>query len=249
MINDPLFYFFAVPAVLIFGLAKGGFGNAIGVVAVPLMAMAVSPAKAAGILLPILCVMDWFAIRKFWGKWDLHNLVIMLPAAFAGVLLGTLTFSYLNDAHVRLIIGFLALAFALNFWLKSNVSVKQKPNRIKGVFWSTIAGFTSFGIHAGGPPINFYLIPQKLHPTVFMGTCAVFFGVVNYVKLVPYFWLGQLESENLLTSLILLPLAPIGVSLGYYLHLRVSPQKFYQIFNFFLFVTGCKLAYDGFMLL
>jgi hypothetical protein len=173
----------------------------------------------------------------------------MLPAAFAGVLLGTLTFSYLNDAHVRLIIGFLALAFALNFWLKSNVSVKQKPNRIKGVFWSTIAGFTSFGIHAGGPPINFYLIPQKLHPTVFMGTCAVFFGVVNYVKLVPYFWLGQLESENLLTSLILLPLAPIGVSLGYYLHLRVSPQKFYQIFNFFLFVTGCKLAYDGFMLL
>ena len=249
MINDPLFYFFAVPAVLIFGLAKGGFGNAIGVVAVPLMAMAVSPAQAAGILLPILCVMDWFAIRKFWGKWDLHNLAIMLPAAFAGVLLGTLTFSYLNDAHVRLIIGFLALAFALNFWLKSNLSVKQTPNRIKGVFWSTIAGFTSFGIHAGGPPLNFYLVPQKLHPTVFMGTCAVFFGVVNYVKLVPYFLLGQLESENLLTSLILLPLAPIGVSLGYYLHLRVSPQKFYQIFNFFLFLTGGKLAYDGYMLL
>ena len=94
--------------------------------------------------------MDVFAIRKFWGEWDLHNLTIMLPAAVAGVLLGTLTFSYLNDAHVRLIIGFLALAFALNFWFKSNLSVKQKPNRIKGVLWSTIAGFTSFGIHAGG---------------------------------------------------------------------------------------------------
>ena len=85
---------------------RRGWSTAIGVVAVPLMAMAVSPTKAAGIMLPILCVMDVFAIRTFWGKWDLHNLVIMLPAALVGVLLGTLTFSYLNDAHVRLIIVF-----------------------------------------------------------------------------------------------------------------------------------------------
>lgn len=228
---------------------RGGGGNAIGVVAVPLMAMAVSPTKAAGIMLPILCVMDVFVVRKFWGKWDLHNLAIMLPAALVGVLLGTLTFSYLNEAHVRLIIGFLALVFALNFWFQSHFSIKQKPNLVKGAFWSTIAGFTSFGIHSGGPPINFYLVPQKLHPTVFMGTCAIFFGITNYVKLIPYFLLGQLDSENLLTSLVLLPLAPIGVSLGYYLHMRISPEKFYQIFNFFLFITGCKLTYDGFILL
>jgi uncharacterized membrane protein YfcA len=249
MINDPLFYLFAVPAVLIFGLAKGGFGSAIGVVAVPLMAMAVSPAKAAGILLPILCVMDLVVIRKFWGKWHVQNLTIMLPAAMVGVVLGTLTFSYLNDGHVRLIIGVLALAFAINFWLKLNLSAKQKPSRIKGVLWSTIAGFTSFGIHAGGPPVNFYLVPQKLHPTVFIGTCGIFFAATNYVKLIPYFWLGQLDTENLLTSLVLLPLAPIGVTLGYYLHLRVSPEKFYQIFNFFLFITGCKMAYDGLVLM
>ena len=82
-----------------------------------------------------------------------------------------------------------------------------------------------------------------------MGTCTIFFGITNYVKLIPYFWLGQLDSQNLLTSLVLLPLAPIGVSLGYYLHKRVSPQKFYQIFNFFLFMTGCKLTYDGLILL
>ena len=249
MITDPLFYFFAVPAILIFGVAKGGFGNAIGVVAVPLMALAVSPMQAAGILLPILCVMDVFAIRKFWRQWDVSNLVIMLPAGFVGVLLGSLTFSYLNEAHVRLLIGCLALVFALNFWLKSESSIQQKPNYIKGAFWSVIGGFTSFGIHSGGPPVNIYLVPQKLHPTVFMATCAVFFGITNYVKLIPYFWLGQLGSQNLQTSLVLLPLAPIGVSLGYYLHKRVSAQKFYRIFNFFLFLTGCKLTYDGFVLL
>jgi len=245
MIVDPLFYLFAVPAVLIFGVAKGGFGNAIGVVCVPLMAIVVSPIQAAGILLPILCVMDVFAVRKFWGKWDSHNLKIMLPAALTGVLLGSLTFSYLTESHVRLIIGLLAVAFAMNFWFKAESSVRQQPSAIKGTFWSIIAGFTSFGIHSGGPPVNFYLIPQKLSPTVFMGTCTIFFGITNYVKLVPYFLLGQLDSENLLTSLVLLPLAPIGVSIGYYLHKRTSPKSFYQIFNFFLFMTGCKLIFDG----
>ena len=249
MITDPLFYFFAVPAILIFGIAKGGFGNAIGVVAVPLMALAVSPLQAAAILLPILCVMDVFAIRKFWRQWDVTNIVIMLPAGCVGVLVGSLTFSYLNEGHVRLLIGLLALIFALNFWLKSPGSIQKEPDYIKGTFWSVIGGFTSFGIHSGGPPVNIYLLPQKLHPKVFMGTCAMFFWITNYVKLIPYFILGQLDSQNLQTSLVLLPLAPIGVGFGYYLHTRVSTQKFYNIFNFFLIITGCKLTYDGIMLL
>ena len=249
MITDPLFYFFAVPAILIFGIAKGGFGNAIGVVAVPLMALAVSPLQAAAILLPILCVMDVFAIRKFWRQWDVTNIVIMLPAGCVGVLVGSLTFSYLNEGHVRLLIGLLALVFALNFWLKSAGSIQKEPDYIKGTFWSVIGGFTSFGIHSGGPPVNIYLLPQKLHPKVFMGTCAMFFWITNYVKLIPYFILGQLDSQNLQTSLVLLPLAPIGVGFGYYLHTRVSTTKFYNIFNFFLIITGCKLTYDGVMLL
>jgi len=248
MITDPLFYFFAVPAILIFGIAKGGFGNAIGAVAVPLMALAVSPLQAAAILLPILCVMDVFAIRKFWRQWDVTNIVIMLPAGCVGVLVGSLTFSYLNEGHVRLLIGLLALVFALNFWLKSAGSIQKKPNYIKGTFWSIIGGFTSFGIHSGGPPVNIYLLPQKLHPKVFMGTCAMFFWITNYVKLIPYFLLGQLDSQNLQTSLVLLPLAPIGVGFGYYLHTRVSTAKFYNIFNFFLIITGCKLTYDGVIL-
>ena len=249
MIVDPIFYFFAVPAILIFGIAKGGFGNAIGVVAVPLMALAVSPLQAAAILLPILCVMDVFAIRKFWRQWDVTNIVIMLPAGCVGVLVGSLTFSYLNEGHVRLLIGLLALIFALNFWLKSPGSIQKEPDYIKGTFWSVIGGFTSFGIHSGGPPVNIYLLPQKLHPKVFMGTCAMFFWITNYVKLIPYFILGQLDSQNLQTSLVLLPLAPIGVGFGYYLHTRVSTKKFYNIFNFFLIITGCKLTYDGVMLL
>lgn len=249
MIADPFFYLCAIPAVLIFGLAKGGFGGAIGIVSVPLMALAISPPQAAAILLPILCVMDLLAIRKFWRAWDKENLRIMLPAAVVGVGIGTLTFSHLSEAHVRILIGLLALGFALTYWRGGSVGTQTRPNIVKGAFWSTLAGFTSFGIHAGGPPISVYLLPQRLPPTLFVGTCTVLFAVTNYLKLVPYYWLGQLNTGNLWTSLVLLPLAPLGVGLGYYLHNKVSPAQFYGIFNLFLLITGLKLLYDGLLAL
>ncbi|ALS34821.1 hypothetical protein PTRA_b0319 [Pseudoalteromonas translucida KMM 520] len=63
LVTDPWFYLTAVPAILIFGIGKGGLGGALGVIAVPMMALAISPMQAATILLPILCVMDIFAIK------------------------------------------------------------------------------------------------------------------------------------------------------------------------------------------
>ncbi|MFC6672929.1 sulfite exporter TauE/SafE family protein [Marinobacterium aestuariivivens] len=250
MILDPFFLLCAVPAVLIFGIAKGGFGGSIGIVSVPLMAFAVSPLQAAAILLPILCVMDILAMKKFWRRWDVENLKIMLPAAILGVVIGTFTFKYLSEAHVRLLIGLLALGFSLNYYRKGQQQEQgRRPGAVQGTFWSVLAGFTSFGIHAGGPPVSVYLMPQKLPPTIFVGTCSVLFCVTNYVKLVPYFWLGQFSADNLWTSLMLLPLAPLGVGLGYWLHSRFSAAQFYGFFNFFLMIAGIKLIYDGLMAL
>ncbi|GGO84422.1 UPF0721 transmembrane protein [Marinobacterium nitratireducens] len=245
MIHDPFFFLCAIPAVLIFGIAKGGFGGIIGIVSVPLMALSVSPAQAAAILLPILCVMDLLAVYKFWGQWHSENLKIMLPGALLGILLGVLTFSYLSEAHIRLLIGAVALAFAVQYWFGTAKRSEVGPSRVKGSVWSMIAGFTSFGIHAGGPPASVYLIPQRLPPTLFIGTCSLLFAAINYAKLVPYYWMGQLSGDNMLTSLLLLPLAPFGIGIGYYLHKRVSTQLFYGIFNVFLVLTGLKLLLDG----
>ncbi|EAR11433.1 sulfite exporter TauE/SafE family protein [Reinekea blandensis] len=245
LIVDPLFYFCAIPAVLIFGMAKGGFGGAVSIVSVPLMSLAVSPPVAAAILLPILCVMDLLALKKYWGQWHVLNLKIMIPGALVGIFIGALTFRYLSEAHIRILIGGIALVFALYFWRKQVSGKVSQPSVVKGSFWGTVSGFTSFGIHAGGPPVSVYLLPQKLHPSIYVGTNAVLFAVINYVKLIPYFWLGQLNTANLTTSLVLLPLAPIGIGLGVWAHNRVSSFVFYRVINFFLMLAGGKLLYDG----
>lgn len=246
MITDPLFYLCAIPAVLIFGIAKGGFGGGIAVVSVPLMALVISPIQAAAILLPVLMVMDAVALWTFRGQWHRGNLRIMLPGAIAGVVVGALYFRYLSEDAVRILIGVIALLFTLNYLIRRNNSAQaSKPNLIKGSIWGAIAGFTSFGIHAGGPPAQIYLLPQQLEKTLLMGTFAVFFAVVNVAKLVPYTLLGQLDSGNLITSAVLLPLAPIGVRLGYFFLHRFNEKVIYNICYFFLAIAGIKLFSEG----
>ena len=245
MITDPLFYLCAIPAVLLYGIAKGGFGGNIAILSVPLMALVMSPQQAAAILLPILIAMDAMALRTFRGRWDRANLRIILPASLVGVLLGGLTFRVLNDAHIQLMIGAIALIFTLNIWLRRGEPAPRAAGRLRGSFWGMVAGFTSFGIHAGGPPINVYLLPQKLDKTLLMGTIAVFFAVVNLAKLPAYIYLGQFDTTNLLTALVLLPLAPIGVRMGFWLLQRSNEKLIYQLCYVFLFVTGGRLFYKG----
>ena len=245
MTDSFLFYVLAVIAILISGIAKSGFGGGLGVLSVPLMALAISPVQAAAILLPILCLMDIFNIWHYRHSWDRPNIRILLPAGLLGVLIGTFTFRYLSDGYIRIIIGLIAIVFTFHFFRQKRNPTVASPDRVRGSFWGLIAGFVSFGVHAGGPPANVYLLPQRLDKTIFVGTMVVLFTTLNYVKLVPYYFLGQLNGENFTTSLILAPLAPLGVWLGLKLHKIVNERWFYPLCYLFLFITGIKLLWDG----
>ncbi len=248
MLESWIFFLVATPVVLLVGMSKGGFGGGLGSLAVPVLSLLVDPRIAAAILLPILCSMDLVSLWSFRGQWDKKNLLIMLPGALVGIGIGALTFTYMNANSVRLLIGFLALYFVAHYlWGKYILqrTAVQPTSVVRGGFWGTVAGFVSYIAHAGGPPIAIYLLPQHLPKTVFVGTTVVFFTVVNYTKLIPYIWFGQLNTEVLLTSLILLPLAPIGVRLGVYLHHKVSDVWFYRSCYVLLLLAGIKLVTEG----
>ena len=241
---DFYFYITAIPAVMLFGISKGGFAGPIAILAVPLMSMTISPIIAAGIMLPILIIMDINALYFYWNKWKLDIVKLIIPPSIIGIIIGSMTFSYISDDGVRVIIGSIALLFIL-FTILQSGNFLIKPTKKKGIFWSTIAGYTSFLIHAGGPPLNFYLLPQKMHKTVYVSTFTLAFAIINSVKLIPYYFLGQLAPSYMAISLILLPLAPIGIIIGYYLHKKVSEKIFYKFIYFFLGIGGLKLIYDG----
>jgi len=245
LITDPWFYAVAIPAVLLFGISKGGFGGGLGTAAVPLMALVISPVQAAAILLPILCIMDLVAVWKFRGKWVWPELNVLLPASLIGILTGTLLFEAMSTSVVRLVVGLVATSFTLHYWINKKRSSNSYFPRSYAVLGGSVAGFTSFVAHSGGPPISMYLLRRPLDRMDFAATTVLFFAVVNYVKLVPYAWLGQFDSDNLATSAALAVLAPIGVLIGAWLHKRVSDRFFFSFVYVLLFAVGLKLIFDG----
>jgi len=247
LLTDPWFWAAAVPAILIVGISKGGFGGGLGAVGVPILTLVVDPRTAAAVLLPVLCVIDLVGLKAYWGKWHRLNMRILIASAMIGILVGAFTFRYLDADAIRVLIGTISIIFAVRTWMGTRRSPRPptEASIMRGGFWGAVAGFTSFVSHSGSPPVAVYMLPQKLEKTLYQATTVVFFASINYVKLLPYWLLGQFPATNLTVSAALLPLAVGGALLGVWLHNRASDRFFYVAMYVFLFGIGVKLLYDG----
>ena len=235
----------AVPAVLLVGISKSGFGTGFGSLAVPLMALALPVPKVVAIMLPLLAVMDLLGLRALWRERDGPLLKLLVPAGLVGTLIGWALFSLLAATTVAAVVGALTLLFLAVRLLNPPSEAAPAPRRWLGRVLAATSGFTSFVAHAGGPPIGFYVLPLKLAPLQFTATMAVFFAAINAAKWLPYAWLGLIDTGGLLTSLVLAPLAPLGVWLGVRI-VKVVPQAlFYRLVHTGLALTGAKLLWDG----
>jgi len=247
LITDWQFYAVSIPAVLLLGISKSGFGAGFGSLAVPMMALTVTVPQAAAILMPILFVMDIMGLAAWRGHFDWKLLRFLVPAGLVGTVIGTLSFRLLDAHLVAGIVGLFTLVFLAQRLLFPPKPDSPHPPRWLGGILTALSGFTSFVAHAGGPPVNAYVLPMRLAPMVFAATMSVFFFVINLSKWVPYAWLGLLDMRNMVTSLALLPIAPIGVVFGVRMARRIQPWLFYRLIYWGMFLTGCKLVWDGFI--
>jgi uncharacterized protein len=244
-ITDPWFYALAVPAVLMTGLAKSGFASGFGSLATPMLALAVPAPQAAAVMLPLLIAMDATGLQQMWRHRDRALVRQLVPWGVLGIAIGTLLFGLLSDRAVSGLLGALTLLFLAQRLLWPIRAEGTPPPRWAAPLCSTTSGFTSFVAHAGGPPLMAYVLPLKLAPVVASATMAVYFAVINLVKLMPFAALGLLDARNLATSFLLLPVAPLGVWLGVWLVRRIDPTWFYRLAYVGMGVAGFKLLYDG----
>ena len=248
LLADPWFYAAAIPAVILVGLSKGGFGGAMGFVGVPLMALVMSPVQGAAILLPILVLMDVVSLWTWRGVYDRQTLAVMLPGSVAGISIGWLTAAVVTADMVRFIVGTVAILFVAR-WLyhlvRHGSNHAAEPSRAAGTLWGAVAGFTSFVAHVGGPPFQIYALPLKMDPKVFTGTSVIFFAITNAMKLIPYFALGQFDATNLTASAVLMPVAPLATLAGAWLVRRMRPEIFYPFTYGTVALIAAKLIYDG----
>jgi uncharacterized protein len=239
LIDNPWFYIFGAFAVLLAGISKAGTGTGLGGLAVPLMTLAIPAPQAAAIMLPVLLAIDAFTLWKFRGQFDKPLLRQMLPAGLLGILVGTLLFKHVDGNLVRLLIGIEAVTFAtirLASLQKFSAAEPAKRSGPKAWLWITMAGFTSFIGH---------VVPLKLDKVIFVGTATIFFAVMNFTKLVPYGYLGLLDMRNMATSIVLMPLIPVGVYIGLNVLKKLNQETFNLMMTLSLLIVGLKLMFDG----
>jgi uncharacterized membrane protein YfcA len=244
--TDLTFWAVAILAVLIVGLSKSGLVGSMGIVAVPLLSLVMPARDATGMLLPVLLAMDAVAIWVYRRDANWHVLGIMLPGALVGTILGWLLWSVVTDAQVLLAVGIITILFMLDALLPLRRRLPDlPPSRPWGALWGAGAGITSFISHTGGPPFQIYTLPLRMTPTVYSATTAFFFAIVNTMKLIPFYFLGQLSVNNLEHAAILTPVGLAGVAIGVYLIRRISAKAFYRIAYVLILLLGLKLLYDG----
>ena len=247
MIVDPLFYAAAIPAVTLMGLSKGGLSG-IGLLSLPLMALVVSPVQSAAIMLPILIVQDVVSVWSFRVTWDGWIIGWMLPGAAVGVAAGWYYAERVNEAQLMAALGAITLAFGLSrLWVDRGgriVAASQSPGWV-GTLFGTAMGFVSQIAHAGGPPFQMWVTPRKLPHLTFIGTSAILFAIVNWMKVPAYLALGAFPHEVVVAALLLMPLAIVSTLVTVRWLKRMDPARFYVVIYALMVLLGAKLLWDG----
>ncbi len=247
MLYDPIAIALVCLAVVIAGLAKGGFAG-IGAMSVPLMVLVLPPMQAAAILLPCLLVQDVVSVsayRKTWNRWVVAR---MIPGAFVGVALGYFFSAGVPVAMVKGALGVVTLCFALyRMWLESGhkiVAPSNSPGWVGSLFGVAL-GFTSHIAHAGAPLFQIWVMPRKLPHRELAGTSAVIFAIVDWAKVPGYWALGEFTRANLIASALLVPIAIASTMAGVWLVRRTNVERFYTIIYWLMVLLGGKLIGDA----
>ena len=240
-----LFFLSVVPAIVLYGIAKSGLGGSISLISVPLMTVVMPLNQALAIILPILIFSDIIAVYRFRREFDFGTLKLLVPFAATGIIIGSFTFTYFSEDLLKLIVGIMGFLFSGHYFLfKKEKTIPAKKNFLKGAICSSVAGFSSFCVHAGGTPTSLYLLPLRMKKEIYVGTRIIFFSCVNLIKLPLYVYLSMMNFDTLYQSVTLFPLALIGIFIGYKLLKIIEENLFYNIIYALILVSSFKLILD-----
>ena len=221
-------YVAVVIAILGFmiGFAKGGF-NALGALLTPILALVLPVASAVGVLLPMLMVGDVFAVSMYWKEWDLDLVRRMLPAGIVGALAGTFLLSWMSTDGLRIVLGIFVLGLVVYRFVSDRIQMLRYESR---PWHAPAAGFltgvASGMFNSGGPPFNSYLLFQKLKARPFIATTAIYFALLNLIKVPGFLYTGVLDLPLLFSVWWVFPFIPIGIWVARKTLTRLSPSAF-----------------------
>ncbi|TVR13975.1 MAG: sulfite exporter TauE/SafE family protein [Planctomycetota bacterium] len=229
-------------AALIVGCAKTGLPG-LGLLAVPLMAVAFGGRVSVGALLPMLIVADCCAVWWYRRHAQWLHLRRLVPWVVVGLTVGFVLMWWLALMEVQqqavdawftpllgAVIMLMLLMLVLRRWLGDQLT-PQQPGMV--VLCGSGAGVATFMANAAGPMMTLYLSAMGMRKQAFMGTNAWFFLLLNVIKVPLFVLLGILvpqapliTADSLMVNLWVAPLIILGVILGRHVFRAVSERLF-----------------------
>ena len=234
-------------ACLIMGMSRGGIGGGFGLVGVLLAAQIMPPITAAAFLLPILVVTDPFAYWLYRRDVLWRSMHILLAGGLIGMVVGAITIRLITPESLKIFIGLLAFILVGDGLLRHfrKVTEPRIPGPVWGLVSGSLAGYSSFLIHSGLPPIAAFLLPQNITRQAFLGTVAVFFSICNFLKIVPYWYLGIFNFDLIWLTFLFIPVSFIGLFVGRIINNYLSDRIFFIFVYFTIFALGVRLIWTG----
>ena len=241
--NFELYFILSISSFFV-GLSRGGLGGGFGLAAAVIAAQILEPIRAAAFLLPLLIISDPLSVWIYRKNIHWESLRVLLPGVIVGITLTYFLINYISNTAVSLTVGFLAIILVLDsFFNKLIKRPKKIIHPLLGTFLGVVGGFSSFIIHSGLPPIAMYLFPLSLSRQTFMGTVAVFFGITNIIKLIPYFILGLFDKEILRLTFCFIPITFFGIFIGKLINNKISDKIFFSIIYITILILGMRLIW------
>lgn len=253
-IPHPVFWVLVGAAIIIQGISKSGFAGGAGILSLPLMMLVMPVDKVAATLLPLLILCDMNAIYHHRDNKDWTVVRAIYAPAVAGILVGAVVWWLVGrdgiqgaGGLIKRFVGVISILFAYYIIAKERAMawvVHFKPG--PKTTWATgfAAGFCSTIAHAAGPIVSLYVYTQGMGKTLFVGTVAWTFTLINLTKLPFYAATGLLKPKVLFFDLALIWLIPIGSYLGKWMHHRVSEGLFQRVIMVLAGLAGIQLILD-----
>jgi uncharacterized membrane protein YfcA len=260
---------FAIAGVLLLGISKSGFGGSVGILAIPLFAMAFGAQRGTALLLPILIAADTFSLLHHWRTWHTPTLKLLIPGTFAGIAVGSFLLYLLvtsptaaatqaatsaptarqsSATALNLLTGVICVLYVLLDQVRLRFAPRWhfRPTAKTGFAAGTAIGMISTLAHAAGPVAAIFLLNQGLPRATFLGTIVLYFFAINTTKLIPYALIpGLIDPASLLIGAAFLPLVPLGTWLGKVIASRLSESLFRTTILALTFLSGLRLIHDA----
>ena len=217
-------------AAFILGLAKAGL-KGIDMLNVTIMAIVFGGKASTGIVLPLLCVADIFAVLYYNRHAQWNHFWKIIPWMAAGILIGVYVGKDLNEAVFRKVMAMIIIitvVIMMSMEFRKTTTVPTHPLFVAST--GLVAGFTTMLGNLAGAFANIYFLAMRMSKNDFIGTAAWVFLVINLFKL-PFqvFYWKNITSTSLQTDLVLLPALALGFWAGLKIVAKIKDDSYRKI--------------------